>query len=121
MHRDAQHATPLFVSADVDELKEIGASVRYTPTVAFYERGRKARLSMCYLFYCVTSWFSLLSLCCRPLSLTKKPSSRAIRFVVVSTFAARIERCSCCQVDEVVGAGEQALRDRLWLHGARTA
>ena len=41
--RHEQHATPLFVSADVDDLREIGAAVRYTPTVAFYKGGRKVR------------------------------------------------------------------------------
>ena len=43
-----------FIIADADFLPEMAADIRYTPTFAFYQRGKRVRCSGGALVRCVT-------------------------------------------------------------------
>ena len=42
-----------FVIADADFLPEMAADIRYTPTFAFYQRGKRVRAARLALMRCV--------------------------------------------------------------------
>ena len=89
-----QFPLALFVLADVDKLPDSTRDVRYTPTFAFYSRGRKVMLRS-------AQGHTLLVF--RPPG--GCPLQVAERLLLLSS-----------QVDEITGNNVQQLRDRLWLH-----
>ena len=85
-----QHTATQFIVADADFLPVMAADVRYTPTFAFYQQGKKARAQRAEAAskHYSTSCSALSPSCADPRG---------------------------AQVDEFVGTNVQTLRDRTWL------